>query len=329
MTRVFINGIDGLLGARVAELISRDREARIIGLGRARPPAPVGRAEWFAARLSGKQFVELLRAEAIEVVVHLDFAGAERPAEDREQAVQQNVIGSMELFGACAAAGVRRIVLLSHVGVYGASALNPAMITEDRPIALATLSGLLRDFAEVEQFAIDFVTRRPLLQVVPLRLASLIGGWSPMVDYLTNPGPRMLVGFDPRIQLLGLDDAAEGFARAALSTVAGPFNLASDDVLRLSQAIRLAGQQPVTVLEPVVELALSLGNHAILGHWPFGPSFLRYSCVVDTQRAKCELGWAPTRSAAELIQMLRANGRLVEDRAQSEAALREFLARRS
>lgn len=105
MTRVFINGIDGLLGARVAELISRDREARIVGLGRARPPAPVGRAEWFAARLSGKQFVELLRAEAIEVVVHLDFAGAERPAEDREQAVQQNVIGSMELFGACAAAG--------------------------------------------------------------------------------------------------------------------------------------------------------------------------------------------------------------------------------
>jgi UDP-glucose 4-epimerase len=100
MTRVFINGIDGLLGARVAELISRDREARIVGLGRARPPAPVGRAEWFAARLSGKQFVELLRAEAIEVVVHLDFAGAERPAEDREQAVQQNVIGSMELFGA-------------------------------------------------------------------------------------------------------------------------------------------------------------------------------------------------------------------------------------
>lgn len=329
MTRVLINGIDGLLGARVAELISRDPKASIVGLGRTRPPAPVGRAEWFTARLTGKQFVELLRAEAIEVVVHLAFAGAEHPEEDREQAVQQNVIGSMELLGACAAAGVRRVVLQSHIGVYGASPLNPTMITEDRPIAPADLHGLLRDFAEVEQFAAEFAARRPPLSVTALRLAPLIGGWSPIVAYLTHPNPPMLVGFDPRIQLLGLDDAADGFARAALTEVSGPFNLASDDVLLLSQAIRLAGQRPRLLIEPVVDLALVLDHHAVLDHWPFGTSFLRYSCVVDTRRAKCELGWAPKRSAVELIRMLRANGRFIEEQTDSEAALRAFLARRS
>lgn len=329
MTRIFINGIDGLLGARVAELLSVVPDVHIVGLGRSKPPAPIGRAEWLAARLKGKQLVELLRTEGVEVVIHLDFAGVEWPAESRELAVQQNVIGSMELIGACAAAGVRRLVLRSHAGVYGASPLNPTMIAEDRPVARAALSGLLRDFAEVEQFAADFAARRSDIVVVPMRLASLVGCWSPVVDYLTTPGPRTLVGFDPRIQLLGLDDAADAFARAALSSVSGPFNLASDDTLRLSQAIRLAGQQPSGLFEPMVTLALTMGNRDILGHWPFDLSFLRYSCVVDTQRAKCELCWAPTHEAAELLQTMRSNGRIVEDRAAAEAALREFLARRS
>ena len=329
MTRVFINGIDGLLGARVAELLSLSPEVHIVGLGRSKPPAPVGRAEWLAARLTGKQIAELLRAEHIDVVIHLDFAGAERPAESREHAVQHNVIGTMELLGACAATGVQRILLRSHIGVYGASPLNPTLIAEDRPIARGTLSGVLRDFAEVEQFAADFAARRSEPVIVPLRLASLIGTWSPLVNYLSSPGPIVLVGFDPRIQLLGLDDAADGFARAALTAACGPFNLASEDTLRLVQAIRLAGQQPRAMLEPVVSLALTMGNRDILGHWPFDLSFLRYSCVVDTQRARCELGWAPRQSAADLLQSMRANGRLNDDRAASEAALREFLARRS
>lgn len=329
MTRVLINGIDGLLGTRLAQLLSAEPSVSIIGLGQSTPPAPIGRAEYLTARLSGRQLLELLRAERVDVVVHLAFLGAESPARSREAAVQQNVLGSMELLGACAAAGVRRVLLRSHTRVYGASPLNPTFIGEERPIVRSNAPGVLRDYAEVEEFVAEFAAQHPELAVVPLRCAPLLGGWSPFVNYLSQSGPRMLVGFDPCVQVLHLDDAAAGFALAALGTLSGPVNLAADDTFCLSQVIKLAGRQPVALLEPMVNLALAMGNSMILGSWPYDISFLRNSCVADTRRARDELGWAPARSAAESLAALQANGRAVVSREMSEEALRAFLARRS
>lgn len=329
MTRVFINGIDGLLGAKVAQILSAEPDVTLIGLGQGTPPAPIGRAEYLTARLSGRQLRELLQAEAIDVVVHLAFAGAERPARSREEAVQQNVLGSMELLGASAAAGVRRVLLRSHTRVYGASPLNPTFIGEDRPIVRSNAPGVLRDYAEVEEFVAEFTARHRDLAVVPVRCAPLVGGWSPFVNYLSQSGPRMLVGFDPCVQVLHLDDAAAGFAAAALAGLNGPINLAADDTLCLSQAIKLAGRQPVAILEQMVTLATTMGNSAILGSWPYDLSFLRHSCVADTRRAREELGWAPAHTAAASLEALQANGRAALSRELSEEALQAFLTRRS
>lgn len=328
MTTILINGIDGLLGARVAQLLSDEPSLHLIGLGRTTPPAPIGRAEWLTAKLNGRQLAELLRAEAVDVVIHLDFMGAEQPAQSREAAVQQNVLGSMELLGACAAAGVGRVLIRSHTGVYGASPLNPTFITEDRPLARG-LHGLLRDYAEVEQFVAEFSPRHPELAVACMRCAPMIGAWSPLMDYLSEPGPRMLAGFDPCLQLLHVHDAAAAFALAATAPVCGPLNLAADDTLCLSQLIKLAGRRPAALLEPVVSMGLAMGNRSMLGAWPFDMSFMRHSCVVDTQRARSELGWAAAHTAAEALADLRANGKAMEDRTVNEAALRAFLTRRS
>lgn len=329
MTRVLINGIDGLLGAKVAERLSAEPDVTIIGLGQGTPPAPIGRAEYLTARLGGRQLLELLRSEGVDVVVHLAFAGAERPARSREEAVQLNVLGSMELLGACAGAGVGRVLLRSHTRVYGASPLNPTFIGEERPIVRSNAPGVLRDYAEVEQFVAEFAANHPELAVVPVRCAPLVGGWSPFVNYLGQPGPRMLVGFDPCVQVLHLDDAAAGFALAALADLRGPVNLAACDTLCLSQAIKLAGRQPVALLEQVVSLAMTMGNSAILGAWPYDISFLRHSCVADTRRAREELGWEPATSAADALASLQTNGRAGVSREMSEEALRAFLARRS
>jgi UDP-glucose 4-epimerase len=329
MTTVLINGIGGALGATIARQLSAHPEVSVLGLGRSMPPAPIGRAEWLSAKLSSGQLVELLRAEQVAVVIHVDFLGAEEPAQSREAAVQQNVLGSMELLGACVAAGVRRVVLRSHSGVYGAAPTNPTFIQESRRTVRSGHSGIVRDFAEVEQFVADFAPQHPKLAIVALRCAPLVGAWSPMVGYLTQPGPRTLFGFDPIIQLLHIEDAAAAFVAAVDAPVSGAFNLAAADTLSLTQAIRLVGQQPLATLEPLVDLAAMLGDRTLLRHWPYDISFLRHSCVVDTQRAHAELGWAPAHGAAESLQALRANGRATAERATAEQALRAFLARRS
>lgn len=328
MTKILINGLGSPLGAAVARRLSAQPDVAVIGLARTTPPAPIGRAEWLTARLAGTQVAELLRAEAVDVVIHLDFAGADAPHANREEAIQQNILGSMELLGACAAAGVRKVVLRSHVGVYGPLPSNPIFINERRPLMRHGLSGLLRDFSEVEQFALEFQEPRPELSISMLRCAHIMGAWSPMDAYLSRPNPFMLVGFDPCLQLLHFEDAAAAFALAALTPADGAFNIASADTLALSQAIRLAGQQPQSVFEPLIDLSATLGGRERLGNWPFAIGFLRHSCVVDTQRAHSELGWAPTYTATEILQTLRLNGQNpCPD--ESEAALRAFLNRRS
>jgi UDP-glucose 4-epimerase len=223
---------------------------------------------------------------------------------------------------------VRHVVLRSHVGVYGALPSNPIYLNEQRPLMRQGLHGLLRDFVEVEQFANEFSATRPELCLTTLRCAHLIGCWSPLVAYLTHPSPPMLVGFDPCVQLLHLEDAAAAFALAAINPCAGAFNIASSDTLALSQAIRLAGQQPQTIFEPLVQASTLFGQRNLLGDWPYAVGFLRHSCVVDIARAQQELGWTPTYAASELAPTLRLNGSAAHS-ADADAALRAFLERRS
>jgi UDP-glucose 4-epimerase len=235
----------------------------------------------------------------------------------------------MELLGACVGAGVGRVLVCSHTAIYGASPLNPTFIGESRPVARSHAPGVIRDFAEVEQFLVEFGTQHPELAIVPIRCAPLIGGWSPIVDYLTQREPCTLLGFDPGMQLLHLDDAATAFALAALAQASGAFNVAAADTLCLSQMIKLAGKQAAPVFEPVVKLALAMGKRDVLGLWPFDINFLRYSCVVSTTKAHDELGWTPAHTAIDTLQYLSANGQAGESHEISEEALQAFLARRS
>jgi UDP-glucose 4-epimerase len=157
----------------------------------------------------------------------------------------------------------------------------------------------------------------------------VIGGWSPFTNYLSQEAPRMLVGFDPTVQVLHLEDAAAGFVMAALATFCGPVNLAANDTVVLSQAIKLAGRQPMAVLEPLVELALAMGNKGVLGSWPYDTAFLRHSCVADTRRAREVLGWEPIYSTVDALALVQANGSTAPSREHSEEVLRAFLSRRS
>ncbi|NNJ13517.1 NAD-dependent epimerase/dehydratase family protein [Chloroflexales bacterium ZM16-3] len=328
MSRVLINGVDGVLGARVARRLSHEDDVTVIGLARCEPPAPVGNAEWLVARLNGLQLVELLQAEQIDTVIHLAFAGADAPAPGHEAAVQQNVLGTMELLGACVKAGVQQVVVRSHTGVYGAGPLNPTMISEGRPVARKGLSGLLRDLAEVEVFVAEFAAQHPELRIATLRMAHLVGGWSPLIEYFTQPGPRTIIGFDPSLQLLHIDDAVEAFVLAARAPCSGAFNLAADDAVCISQAIRLAGQQPMPTLEGLIVPSATMGDRTRLRPWPLDIAFLRHGCIVDTKRAKEDLGWSPVHSAIDSLQSVRQNGQTHDDLASSEAALHAFLSRR-
>jgi UDP-glucose 4-epimerase len=309
MTTVVVTGIGGRLAQMVAGALAGQADVRVIGVDRAPAEPPMLSIDSRVSNLRGQALLELLREVGADVVVHLAQFGEERAAPGREAAVRGNVITTMELLGACATAGVRRAVLRSSTLVYGASHDLPALIGESTPLRMPSLPGLARDYVEIGRFAADFAQRRPDLSIVVLRCAGLAGGGvsSPLSRYLSQPAPRTLLGFDPRIQALHPADAAVAFALAALvDGVSGTFNIAAEGLVTLTQAILLAGQRPLPLPGLLLDIAGLFGGSAIrmTGELPFDPGFLRYSCVADTRRAREELGWLPQHSADKALRDL-------------------------
>ncbi len=302
MSTVLVTGVDGGL-AQLTALLLAEQGAQVIGVARQPPATPLDGVALHVLELRGPQLRELLRAGAVDVVVHLAQPGEEQPL---GRAGGGHVLATVELLSACAAAGVRRVVLRSSTLVYGARLVQPLRV-EDAPLRLRGRGNPRHDDVEVERFAAGFARKNPGTAVAVLRCASLIGAGvgSPLDRYLDRPAPPVLLGYDPLIQVLHAGDAALMFALAALvEGVTGAFNLAAEGRLPLSQAVRLAGRLPLPLPAPAFGLGGALGGLAgvLPRDLPFPPEFFRFACLADTRKAVAQLGFAPRHTAQEAVQ---------------------------
>jgi UDP-glucose 4-epimerase len=306
MTTVVVTGIGGRLAQMVAGALAGQEGVQVVGVDRAPVEPPLLGFDIRVSNLRGRAALDLLREVGAEVVVHLAQLGEEHLAPGREASVRGNVLATMELLGACAAAGVRRAVLRGSTLAYGARYDTPALLTESAPLRMPARPGLIRDYVEIGRFADDFAAKHPELTIAVLRCAGLVGGGvsSPLARYLGQKAPRVLLGFDPRIQALHPADAAVAFALAALADAHGAFNIAADGAPTLSHAILLAGRRPLPAPGLFFDAAGLLGGRTLTGDLPFDPAFLRYSCVADTRRAHDALGWQPQHSANAALREL-------------------------
>jgi UDP-glucose 4-epimerase len=284
--RFLVTGITGRLARLLAAVLAARPGAHVLALGGSADGLSV--VDSLGPMPRGHGLVDLLRAQAPSVVIHLDQPGEEVPG------ARGAPLHTIDLLGACVGAGVPRVVVRSSAFVYGPAPGNPAFLPESAPLWDGAPPGLLRDQIAVERFLAK-QTAGPT-SVITLRCAGIVGGGieSPLATYLRRSRTYTIQGFDPRIQVLHSDDAVVAIALAALGDSQGAFNIASEPLL-LSQAIRLAGSQPL----PLPALALSAAPLAstltgpLRASIPFDPRFLQYACIADTRRAERELGWSP------------------------------------
>jgi nucleoside-diphosphate-sugar epimerase len=121
---------------------------------------------------------------------------------------------------------------------------------------------------------------------------------SPMVRALpVLPLDRSLV-----IPMVHADDVADAIVRVLDGRVGGPFNLAAEPPLSRDDIAAALGARPVHLPSPVVRLLASAAWHARLQ--PVDPGWIDLAFTVpllDTTRARTELGWAPTRDARSVL----------------------------
>ncbi|MQY15716.1 hypothetical protein SRB5_59040 [Streptomyces sp. RB5] len=303
---VLVTGVARQLGGRLVRRIQREPGvARVVGVDAAEPEHELGGADFVRADIRHPTIGRVLVENDVDTVVHLDVTGTPlSPRGSRAGVKETNVIGTMQLLGACQKApSVRRLVVKSSTNVYGSASRDPAVFTETTQAKALARGGFAKDTVEVENYVRGFARRRPDVAVTVLRFANILGprADTPLAEYFSLPVLPTVLGYDPRLQFVHEDDVLGVLLLAAAEGCGdGTFNIAGDGVLLLSQAARRLGRPTVPVLLPAVRWVGSALRS--VGMTDFSPEQIRlltHGRVVETTRMREVLGFTPGYTTAE------------------------------
>jgi nucleoside-diphosphate-sugar epimerase len=317
---VAVTGTTGTFGLALIPLLQEDDQvARVIGIAR-RPFDPAERG-WtkMEYRRGDVREADALRAsfDGADVVVHLAFLIL---SGGKEKTRAINVEGTLNAFRAAAEAGAKRFVYASSIAAYGFHQDNPIGMSEDWATRPADLLFYAQEKAELEHLLQQEAARHPqtalyLLRppivlgpdavgakvAIPTVLAPFVRGMGAALRRL--PGLPALVP-DLPLQLIHQDDVAEALRLCVLGAGApGAYNIAADDVITGVDVARELGLRPVRVPgRPVAAVARAIAK---LPYLPSGAQWVEamsHPAIMDTTRAKNELGWRPRHTAIESLR---------------------------
>lgn len=320
---ILVTGVGSTWGAQVASRLLAEadphvdgrvdgRHAHVIGLDSEPPKEEIKDLDFIQADIRNPLFVDLLKSEGVHTVCHLVFMESARPS---EAAFDLNVMGTMKVLGACAEAGVRKVVLKSSTAVYGALPTNPGFITEQHPLHGSRSSGAIRDLVEIEAFCNGFRRQVPEMVLTVLRFPSVIGPQAdtPLTRFLREPWTPVLLGFDPMMQVIHARDVVEALVHAVLNDVPGVFNVGAEGVLPQSRLMGLAGKFAIPVFHLFAYWGTSLLGSSGLHpnrHLPIDLDYMRYPWVADLTKMREELGFTPRYTAEEALREFAGQQRL-------------------
>ena len=292
--RVLITGVSNPLGAEVARRLA-PQVPYLFGCDVADPVSALEDMDFVHADTRHAVIGKLVRQLRIDTVVHMAVT-VDSAREDRA-AHETNVIGTMNVLAGCTvpASPVTRVVVKSSQAIYGAGPMDPSFFSEDMVGSERQGSLATRDLREMESLVSEFALRNSMSRVTVLRLGYRVTEETMLAKYLSLPIVPTFTGFDPRLQLVAEEDAAEAIVRAAIGAHPGVYNVAGAGVVLLSQAIAIMGGRAAPVLFPYARWMARFGLKALTGIDLPGhvADVLAFGSVADCARLTAEFGWSP------------------------------------
>ena len=316
---VAVTGPTGTFGFGLVPLLQQDdRIGRVVGI--ARRPFDPDEHGWskMTYRRGDVQDVDTLRDafDGADVVVHLAFlvVGGDR---DTTRAI--NVEGTLNAFRAARDAGARRFVYASSIAAYGFHADNPVGLTEDWPTRPADTLSYAQEKAELEHLlraeaaepgSPDLYLLRPPIVLGPHAVGAKLDpptGVEPLLALLLKlPRVLPLPAAVPDLPVQLVHEADVGRALLQCVVAAGPpgaYNIAADDLLSSVDIARELGLLAMGLPgRPARALARSVARIPALPSVAQWVEALAQPAVMDTSKAKAELGWQPQVSAREALR---------------------------
>ncbi|MGY1836460.1 NAD-dependent epimerase/dehydratase family protein [Blastococcus sp. SYSU DS0510] len=319
---VAVTGPTGTFGAGLVPLLQDDdRVESVIGIAR-RPFDPAERG-WTKMRYrqGDVRDPEALRQAfaGADVVVHLAFLITGNASRETTRSI--NVDGTLNVFRAAAAVGARRFVYASSVAAYGFHRDNPELISEEWPVRPAARLFYAQEKAELEHLLEEESAVAPDLGLYLLRPPVVLGpqavGAKDVLPGPLAPVGRRLFGRPRRLpvpvpllvpqhplQFVHQDDVGQALLLCVLG--AGPpgaYNIAGEGVLTAADVAREFGALAIPLPAAPAQAAARA-----MSRLPFLPPAAEWieaasrPAIMDTTRAREELGWRPRYTGLEALR---------------------------
>lgn len=309
--RIVVVGATGNIGTSVLRSLEKEESVEsVLGLARRKPSLALPKVEWASADVASDDLVPLfMGADAVVLLAWII-----QPSRDLNKQWMVNVEGSTRVARATRDAGVPSLLYASSVGAYSPGPKD-RRVDESWPTGGVPTSYYGRHKAEVERRLDRFERESPEVRVVRMRPGLVFkkeaaqgirrlfaGPFFP--GLLANP---VLINIVPEIedlrsQVVHSYDVGEAFRLAIVGKARGAFNLATEPVLDSQEIARILDARTVPVPERLARAGVGLSWKFRLQ--PVPPGWLdlsRQVPIMDTTRARTELGWTPRYSADETL----------------------------
>jgi UDP-glucose 4-epimerase len=310
--RVVVVGATGNLGTSVLRALEKEESVEsVLGLARRLPGLAMPKVEWAAADVVDDDLVPHFRGADAVVLL----AWVVQPSRDLTKQWMVNVEGSTRVARAAKEADVPSLLYASSVGTYSPGPKD-GRVDEGWPTGGIPTSYYGRHKAEVERRLDRFEREAPEVRVVRMRPGLVFkreaaegvrrlfaGPFFPSA--LADPALINLVPDieDLRSQVVHSYDVGEAFRLAIVNEEAvGAYNLATEPVLDANEIGRILNARTVPVSSRLARAGVGLSWRFRLQ--PVPPGWLdlaRQVPIMDTTRARTELGWTPQFSADETL----------------------------
>jgi UDP-glucose 4-epimerase len=313
--RIVVVGASGNVGTSTLAALANDPQVEsIVGVSRRRPAREFPKTDWVAADIVRSPLAEVFAGA--DAVIHL--AWLIQPSRDLETLRSVNVDGSRRVFDAVRDARVPAVVYASSVGAYSPGPKD-RRVDESWPTDGIDSSFYASHKAEVERMLDAFERENPDTRVVRLRPGLIFKRDAASEIRRLFAGPLLptallrprLIPFVPRVPRLVFQavhslDVGEAYRLAATRDVHGAFNIAADPVLDADELGRLLDARPVPLPAAALRIGADVTWRLRLQPSPRGWVDMALAVpLLDTTRARTELGWTPRRTAGEaLLELL-------------------------
>lgn len=291
MTRVLITGLATYWGGNLARLLEEMPDIEVVvGVDRNLPRVELERTEFVRIREDYGSLRRIVEAARIDTILHTHLI-MDSTTTTARRVHEQNVIGTMNLLAAAAATDspIRRVVVKSSTLVYGSGRGDPNIFGETQKRSNPARTGIESSLIEVEEYVRDFAEDNPHVSVTLMRLANVIGSDldTPLLSALRLPATPTILGFDPLVQMVHVEDCVSALAYAVQHDLPGIFNVAADGIIPWSEVRAICGKPPLFLPPYGTEAAASVLRAARIIDLPTEIlAFLRFGRGVDNRRLK-------------------------------------------